>query len=127
MSQDKVNRYKANKQSRKKAVNQAKRTDFYINLFLITVTVVIVAFIAWSVYAEFFRKTEPAKTVNKLTAGEIEKIIDRHTDADDSDDSESDDDSESETSSESESVSENETSSETGAVSESGTSAESVE
>ncbi len=112
MSQEKVNRYKADKKNRKKAINKAKRTDLYINLFLIAVTVIICAFIAWSVYAKFFKKAEPVKTVNNLTSGEIEKIIDRHTDSkSDSSEDSSDNSSEtvSEDNSETESASESET------------------
>lgn len=112
MSQEKVNRYKTDKKNRKKSINKAKRTDLYIDLFLIAVTVIICAFIAWSVYAKFFKKAEPVKTVNNLTSGEIEKIIDRHTDSE-SDSSEDSTDSSSETiseaSSETEAVSENAT------------------
>lgn len=80
MSQEKVNRYKNEKKNRKKTVSKAKRTDLYINLFLITVTLIICAFIAWSVYAEFFRKDKPVRTVSKLSSGEISRIIDRNKD-----------------------------------------------
>lgn len=80
MSQEKVNRYKNEKKNRKKAVSKAKRTDLYINLFLITVTLIICVFIAWSVYAKFFRKEKPVRTVNKLSSGEITRIIDRNKD-----------------------------------------------
>lgn len=91
MSQEKVNRYKAEKKNRKKAAKKANRTDLYINLFLITVAVIICGFIAWSVYADFFKKAEPVKTVNKLTSGEIEKIIDRHEDSNSDSDSSDED------------------------------------
>lgn len=80
MSQEKVNRYKSEKKNRKKTVSKTKRTDLYINLFLITVTLIICVFIAWSVYAEFFKKDKPVRTVNKLSSGEISRIIDRNND-----------------------------------------------
>lgn len=78
MSQEKVDRYKNEKKNRKKTVAKAKRTDLYINLFLITVALVICVFIAWSVYAQFFRKEKPVRQVSKLSSGEITRIIDRN-------------------------------------------------
>lgn len=106
MSQEKVNRYKNEKKNRKKTVSKAKRTDLYINLFLITVTLIICVFIAWSVYAEFFKKDEPVRTVNKLSSGEISRIIDRNKDDKDEDSSDESESPESESP-------ENETSGET--------------
>ena len=78
MSQEKVNRYKSEKKNRKKNAAKAKRTALYINLFLIAVALIICVFIAWSIYAEFFKKETPVKTVNKLSSGEITRIIDRN-------------------------------------------------
>lgn len=88
MSQEKVNRYKNEKKNRKKTAAKAKRTDLYINLFLIAVALIICVFIGWSIYAEFFREEKPVKTVNKLSSGEISRIIDRNNKDEDETESE---------------------------------------
>ncbi len=78
MSQEKVNRYKAEKKNRKKGMNPDRKADIMINIFIAAVIIALSAFIIWSVYAKYFKKATPQKTDYSLTSGEIARIIDTH-------------------------------------------------
>lgn len=78
MSQEKVNRYKAEKKNRKKGINPDRKADIMINIFIAAVIIALSAFIIWSVYAKYFKKATPQKTDYSLTSGEIARIIDTH-------------------------------------------------
>ena len=78
MSQEKVNRYKAEKKGRKKGMNPDRKADIMINIFIAAVIIALSAFIIWSVYAKYFKKATPQKTDYSLTSGEIARIIDTH-------------------------------------------------
>ena len=78
MSQEKVDRYKAEKKNRKKGMNPDRKTDIMINLFIAAVIIALSAFIIWSVYVTYFKEKTPQKTTYNLTSGEISRIIDNH-------------------------------------------------